>query len=185
LYEYGNGTNASELNARHVDWLGRDAKGDQNRLDSSIFQGTLVVNAKFLSKQPFWDNESLRRSTPTARFGNLMVFRGTCACGAILAPGFYFDAESKIYAEKPNLLEAERLLRQSIALDPSAFFAHMELGNLLLKRGAREDPLRVYSEALRHAPNDPVLRRPIEEQIKRVSSEPLDHIPVLRNPFLE
>ena len=60
---------------------------------------------------------------------------------------------------------------------PSAFFAHIELGNLLLKRGAREDALRGYSEALQHAPNDPVLRRSIEEQMKRVSTEPLDHIP--------
>jgi tetratricopeptide (TPR) repeat protein len=185
LYEYGNGTNESELSARHVDWLGRDPTRDQNRLSSPIFQGTLMVNAKFLSKQPFWDNESLRSTTPTARLGNLLVFRGPCACGAILAPGFYFDAESRIYAEKPDLHEAEQLLRQSIALDPSAFFAHIELGNLLLKRGAREDALRAYSEALQHVPNEPVLRSSIEEQINRVSSEPLDHIPNLRNPFLE
>lgn len=144
-----------------------------------------MIKSSFLAKQPFWDSPSLRDTIPNARFGNLLIFRGTCACGSLLAPGFYFDAESKIHAEKPDFQEAEQLLKQSIALDPSAFFAHIELGNLLLKRGAREDASRAYSEALQHAPNDAVLRQSLEEQIKRVSSEPLDRIPELRNPFLE
>jgi tetratricopeptide (TPR) repeat protein len=185
LYAYGNGTNESELNARHVDWLGRDPKRDKTRLSSPVFSGSLMINGKFLAKQPFWDSQSLRDTVPSARFGNLMIFRGTCACGSILAPGFYFDAESKIHAEKPDFQEAEQLLRQSLALDPSAFFAQIELGNLLLRRGAREDASKAYSEALLHAPNDSVFRHSIEEQIKRVSFEPLDRVPELRNPFLE
>jgi len=185
FYAYGNGTNESELNARHVDWLGRDPKRDKTRLSSPVFSGSLLINSKFLAKQPFWDSQSLRDTVPSARFGNLLIFRGTCACGSILAPGFYFDAESKIHAEKPDFQEAEQLLRQSLAFDPSAFFAHIELGNLLLRRGAREDASHAYSEALQHAPNDAVLRHSIEEQIKRVSFEPLDRVPELRNPFLE
>lgn len=185
FYAYGNGTNESELNARHVDWLGRDPKRDKTRLGSPVFSGSLLINSKFLAKQPFWDSQSLRDTVPSARFGNLLIFRGTCACGSILAPGFYFDAESKIHAEKPDFKEAEQLLRQSLALDPSAFFAQIELGNLLLRRGAREDASKAYSEALLYAPNDSVLRHSIEEQIKRVSFEPLDRVPELRNPFLE
>lgn len=90
-----------------------------------------------------------------------------------------------IFAEKPDLEDAERLLRQSVSLDPSAFFAFIELGNLCMKRGAREDALRAYSGALEHLPNDPALRRSIEEQIRRVSSEPLNRVPELRDPFLE
>ncbi|HLZ52542.1 MAG TPA: tetratricopeptide repeat protein [Candidatus Acidoferrum sp.] len=185
FYAYGNGTNESELKARHVDWLGRDPKRDKTRLSSPVFSGSLLINSKFLAKQPFWDSQSLRDTVPSARFGNLLIFRGTCACGSILAPGFYFDAESKIHAEKPDFQEAEQLLRQSLAFDPSAFFAHIELGNLLLRRGAREDASHAYSEALRHAPNDAALRHSIKEQIKRVSFEALDQVPELRNPFLE
>jgi hypothetical protein len=45
--------------------------------------------------------------------------------------------------------------------------------------------LQAYSDALQHAPNDPELRRSIEEQIKWVSSEPLRQVPELRNLFLE
>jgi tetratricopeptide (TPR) repeat protein len=174
-----------EKKARHLDWLGRDEQRDEARLRSPIFSGTVLIDARFLGKKPFWDSPSLRDAAPSARFGNLLVFRGTCACGAVLAPGSYEDAISKIYAKKPDLEAGERLLRQSISLDPSAFFAFIELGNVCVKRGSRENALHAYSDALQHAPNDPELRRSIEEQIKRLSSEPLDRVPELRNPFLE
>jgi hypothetical protein len=175
----------SEEKARGLDWLGRDEKRDEAHLSSPIFSGTALIDARFLGKKPFWDSSSLRDSAPSARFGNLMVFRGTCACGAVLAPSLYADAISNIYARKPDLEGGERLLQQSVGLDPSAFFVFIELGNVALKRGSRENALQAYSGALQHAPNDPELRRSIEEQIKRVSSEPLDKIPELRNPFLE
>jgi cytochrome c-type biogenesis protein CcmH/NrfG len=77
------------------------------------------------------------------------------------------------------------LLRQSVALDPSAFFVYIELGNVSLKRGGREEALRAYSEALRLAPPDPELRQQIQEQIRRVASKPLDRVRELRDPFLE
>ena len=174
-----------EERARHLDWLGRDPKRDDVRRRSPVFSGTVLIDARFLGKKPFWDSSYLRETAPSARFGNLFVFRGTCACGAILAPGLYEEAISTVYAEKPDLEAGERLLRQSVSMDPSAFFASIELGNICMKRCSREDALHAYSEALQHAPNDPVLRRSIEEQIKNVSSEPLDQIPELRNPFLE
>jgi hypothetical protein len=67
----------------------------------------------------------------------------------------------------------------------SAFFVSIELGNVCMKRGSLEDALHSYADALQHAPTDPKLRRSIEEQIKNASSEPLDQVPELRNPFLE
>jgi Dolichyl-phosphate-mannose-protein mannosyltransferase len=174
-----------EAKARHLDWLGRDKKRDEARLSSPDFSGTILINGRFLGEKPFWDTPNLRHTAPTARFGNLLVFRGTFDCGGIFAMNLYFDAVSKIYAEKPDLEEGERLLRQSVRLDPREFFADIELGNLCLKRGSRENALHAYSAALQHAPNDPELRRSIEEQIRGVSSEPLGQVPELRNPFLE
>ena len=177
--------NEPEEKARRLDWLGRDKQRDQGRLTSPVFTGTILINAKFLGKRPFWDLPDLRRTAPTARFGNLVVFRGTFNCSGILGPNLYLDALSKIYAEKPDLEEAERLLRQSVRMDPREFFADIELGNLYLKRGSREDAVQAYSDALQHAPNDRELRRSIEEQIKRASSEPLGQVPELRDPFME
>jgi hypothetical protein len=98
-----------EKKARHLDWLGRDKKRDEARLSSPVFSGTILMSAGFLGEKPFWDAPYLRDTAPTARFGNLLVFRGTCDCGGILAPSLYFDALLKIYAEKPDLEAGERL----------------------------------------------------------------------------
>jgi tetratricopeptide (TPR) repeat protein len=174
-----------EEKARHLDWLGRDKNRDEARLASPIFSGTILADGNFLGEKPYWDTPDLRHATPTARFGNLLVFRGTFNCSGIFAQNLYFDALSKIYAEKPDLEEADQLLRQSIRLDPKEFFADIELGNVGLKRGLRENALYAFSDALHHAPNDPELVRSLEEQIRRVSSEPLGQVPELRDPFLE
>ncbi|QNI33972.1 hypothetical protein H7849_08725 [Alloacidobacterium dinghuense] len=107
-----------EERARGIDWLGRDADRDQSMLESATFSGTLIVDARFLGKHPFWDYVAPRSATPAARFGNLMVFRGTCACGPVLAGSLYQESITKIFAEKPNLAAAQRLLQESLASTP-------------------------------------------------------------------
>ena len=174
-----------ELRALGLDWLGRDERRDETRLSSQTFSGTVIFDARFLGTFPFWDSSSLRHTPLIARFGNLLAFRGKCDCGAILAPDSYEEAVSKIYAEKPDLEEAERLLRQSLALDPSPFFVHIELGNVCLKHGSRDCALQAYSDALQRVRDNSELQRAIEQQIKRVSSEPPGQVPELRDPFLE
>jgi hypothetical protein len=178
-YEMGE----AERIARHLDWLGRDLKRDEARLNSPVFSGTILADARFLGKKPFWDTPSLRTAVPTSRFGNLLIFRGTFPSN--LGGKFYFDALGKIFAQKPDLDAAERLLRQSLASDPTAFFVNIQLGNVCVKRSSRECASRAYSDALQYAPNDSQLRGLIEAQIKRVSSEPLNQIQDLRDPFME
>jgi hypothetical protein len=178
-YEMGE----AEKMARHLDWLGRDRRRDEARLNSPVFSGTILADARFLGKKPFWDSPSLRTAVPTSRFGNLLIFRGTFPSN--LAGKFYFDALAKIFTEKPDLEAAERLLKQSLASDPTAFFVDIQLGNVCVKRGSRECALHAYSDGLQYAPNDSQLRGLIEAQIKRVSSEPLNEIQDLRDPFME
>jgi hypothetical protein len=173
----------AEKMAMHLDWLGHDLKRDESKLSSPVFSGTILADARYLGKKPFWDTPSLRNAVPSARFGNLMVLRGTFP--SYLGSKFYFDALSKIYTEKPELEAAETLLRQSLASDPNAFFVDIELGNVCMKRGSRDCALQAYSDALQHAPDDSQLRGLIEAQIKRVSAEPLKRIPDLRDPFME
>jgi hypothetical protein len=174
-----------EERARGIDWLGRVPDRDQFRLESATFSGTVIVDGRFLGKFPFWDNAALRSATPAARFGNLLVFRGTCACGPILAGSLYQESLSKIFTEKPDWTAAQRLLEESVALDPSAFFVHIELGNVYLTQGRRDRALQSYSDALKYAPGDPQFRQPIQLQIQRVSSTSTDRIDLLRDPFLE
>jgi len=174
-----------EERMRGIDWLGRVPDRDQSRLESATFSGTVIVDGRFLGKFPFWDNAALRSATPATRFGNLLVFRGTCACGPILAGSLYQESLSEVFAEKPDWTAAPRLLEESVALDPSAFFVHIELGNVYLTQGQRDRALRSYSEALKYAPGDPQFRQPIQAQIQRVSSNTASHIDPLRDPFLE
>jgi tetratricopeptide (TPR) repeat protein len=114
-----------------------------------------------------------------------MVFRGTRACGPILAGSLYNESLSEIFAEKPDWAAARRLLEESMALDPSAFFVHIELANVYLTQGQRDRALQSYSDALKYAPADPQLRQPIQAQIQRVSLGPAGHIVPLRDSFLE
>jgi hypothetical protein len=174
-----------EEKARRIDWLGRDAKRDQSRLEAATFSGTVIVDARFVGKHPFWDNAALRSATPAVRFGNLMVFRGTCACGPILAGSLYQESLSEIFAEKPDWAAAQRLLQESVTLDPSAFFVHIELANVYLTQGQRDRALQAYCDALKYAPADPALRQPIQAQIQKISSGPAGRIDPLRDPFLE
>src|SRR5215470_5165259 len=174
-----------EAKARGFDFLGNDLNRDKARLESTVTSGTILTNARDLGKHLWWDVTALREATPVARFGNLLVFRGTFYLPTGQAEGSYSEALEKLYAEKPDLETAERFLKQSAVLDPNAFFVNIELGNVCLKRGSREDALHAYTAALDHAPNDREMRRSIQEQIQRVLTKPLDKIPALRNPQLE
>jgi tetratricopeptide (TPR) repeat protein len=161
-----------ELKGRGVDYLGRDEKRDLQVLSQAERTGL------------FWDHPALRTATPVARFGNLFVYQGTFNIPADAAAFFYFDGIKKLYADQPDLAGAEKDFQQSVQFDPTAFFVHIELANLLLKRGARDEALREYSQSLKYAPQDQIIRQPIEEQIQRVNAQPSNTIP-LRNPFLE
>lgn len=97
---------------------------------------------------------------------------------------YYFDGIEKLYADKPDVVAAEKQLQLSVDADPSPFFAHIELANLMLRRGARAEALEEYSRALQYAPADPQIREPIEAQIQRIKDS-AGEIPALRNPFME
>ena len=166
---------------RGLDWVGK-IKRDEVKLWDQPFRG-LSCRAMFLSKAQGLIFP-LCAKTPTARFGNLLVFRGTFVVPGLLAEDRYWTALSKLYAEKPDSSAGEELLRQSAALDPNAFYVNIHLGSVCLRRGSREDALAAYRAALAHAPEG-VFRRQIEEQIRRVSVEPLNQIQELRDPIFE
>jgi tetratricopeptide (TPR) repeat protein len=173
-----------ELKGRDVDYLGRDKKRDLQALSQAEKSGTFFAGPLALIPSPFWDRRALRAATPVTRFGNLFIYQGTFNIPADAAAFFYFDGIEKLYAGQPDLAAAEKDFQQSVQFDPTAFFVHIELANLLLKRGARDEALQEYSQSLKYAPQDQALRQPIEEQIQRLNTQPSNTIP-LRNPFLE
>jgi tetratricopeptide (TPR) repeat protein len=101
------------------------------------------------------------------------------------ASDLYWRGINKIYGKKPDDAGAEKAFRRSVELDPTAYFVHIELGNLYLKRGSREACVRAYSEALRYAPEDPKVRSALQSQIQLVSRGVLAGVSPLRDPHME
>ena len=178
-------TSEEELKARDMQYLGRDEERDRNLESQPERSGTIFAGIRALMHSAYWDRPALRAAVPVARYGNLFIYRGTFHLPGSAAGFLYWDAQEKLYAAKPDVALAEKDLQMSVDMDPAAFFAHIELANLLLNRGARDAALREYSQALRYAPADPQIRQSIEAQIQRVSSEPPGTVRPLRNPELE
>ena len=174
-----------ELKGRDVDYLGRDKKRDLQALSQPESSGTFFVGPIRMIPSPFWDHPAFRTATPVARFGNLFIYQGTFYDPQGAAAFFYFDGVEKLYADNPDMTAAEKDFQRSVQLDPAVFFVHIELANLLLKRGAHDEALREYSQSLKYAPADRAIRQPIEEQIQRFTNQPSATIPPLRDPFLE
>jgi len=175
-----------ELEFRGVDWVGHDPSRDQPRMLSPVFSGTILEDATFLGRGLWWDDAELRAATPVARFGNLFVFRGTFHLPGKASLALYVAGLKNLYAAKPNLQGAELMFRQSAELDANAFFVNIELGNVRLRLGSRDQALNAYAAALQHAPNDLKLRRSIQHQIQLVSTvSSLDQAPTLHDPSLE
>jgi tetratricopeptide (TPR) repeat protein len=179
------GTPEEELKSRGVEFLGRDLQRDRSRLSQPEWSGTMFGVPVSPFRSPYWDLTALRDATPKARFGNLVVYQGTFQLPGLAAAALYWYGREKLYADKPDAAAAEKMFQQSADLDPNAFFVHIELGNLLLKRGAREAALQAYTNALKYCPEDRLIRRPIEGQIARIASNPPGEIPPIRNPGLE
>lgn len=172
------------MKAVGMDFMGNDLQRDAERMANPDLSGTIFIGRWYLSQKPYWDPAALRTATPVARYGNLFVYRGTFHLPGLLASDSYFAAASKMFAQKPDLAEAERLFRQSVQLDPGAYFVYIDLGNLALARGAREEALSEYRTALRYAPNE-TLSQPIEEQIRRITDHVSAVAPALRDPMME
>jgi tetratricopeptide (TPR) repeat protein len=163
-----------------------EPRPDENAMKDGSISGYVVISSRYLSKQPFWDNSGLRSTEPVARFGNLFVYHGTRKSPAIIAPGLFFGSLGAIYSPQPDLERAEQMLKASIALDPTPFFVHLQLGNVYLKRGMRDEAERAYSEASRRASPVPEQQRLLDDQLARLrSGVPTGEISELRNPAME
>ena len=178
-------TSDSEKAARGIDCLGSDKVHDRALIELPERSGTIFAAPSGLIRQGYWDRAALRQATPIQRLGNLFIFRGSFHLPGQAALVFYYRGLDRIYGENPDDAEAEKAFRRSVELDPSAYFVHIELGNLCLKRGSREESVRAYTEALKYAPDEPGIRSTLQYQIQRVSRDALAGISPLRDPNLE
>ena len=61
------------------------------------------------------------------------------------------DAE---YSSRPDLAKAAEYLTTSLEIRPAAYWRWIELGNVQLQRGLREEALRAYENAKTYAPRE-------------------------------
>ena len=175
-----------EAEYQHLDWVGHDMKRDEARFQSPVFSGTVIVRGVGLGPSLYLDWTDLRSATPTTRFGDALVFRGSYNIAPILAQDRYYYACVALFSEKPDLGRAERLFRQAADLDPSGFYYFIELGNIYLAQGSRERALEAFTSARDHAPAGTVFRHDLENQVRVLSSSvPLSEIRPLRDPAQE
>jgi hypothetical protein len=153
--------------------------------ESAIVTGTFFISAQWLHPRRLYDYEAFRRAQPVARFGNLLVYRGTFYLPWVRARNLFEQAIDKLYLPTPDEAQAERLLSESVALYPQAYGVSVELGNLLAARGARAEAICAYELAKQHAPPGDALIPLLAQQIRRIATEPPAAVPPLRNPWLE
>ena len=175
----------SEFKARGLDCFGSDEKRDGPLVELPERSGTILIDAGQVVPSPYWDRPALRQAPPVARFGTAFVFRGTFYMPGHAASSMYWRGIEKLYGEKPDEAAAEKAFRKSVQLDPTAYFVHIQLANLYLKHGSREECVRAYAEALKYAPENKALRAALSKQIERATHEDLAAVQPLRDPAME
>jgi Tetratricopeptide repeat len=174
-----------EKAARGIDCFGGDEKHDAALIELPERSGTIFAGPSDFIRGSYWDTAALRESKPAKRLGNLFIFQGTFYLPGEAASDFYWHGINRVYGGKPDDAEAEKSFRRSLELDPTAYFVHIELGNIYLKRGSREECVSSYLEALKYAPEDPEIRSALQNQIQLVSHEALAGVSPLRDPHME
>jgi hypothetical protein len=154
--------------------------------DSDTFTGTVVAEDILLHPDATWISESLLKATPIARFGNLMVYRGTFYLPKERAFRFFFNGIDALYSPQGSAAKAESLIRQATVVNADAFFAWIELGNLQAKRGDRAGAIESFQKAFPREPDHARLQHQLENQIHllQTAANPAS-VPSFRNPMLE
>jgi hypothetical protein len=158
---------------------------DESKDNTDTLSGTIIMNARWITPGPWADYGPLRNTTPTRRFGNLLIYQGNFYLPDVRAWRMYFRGIAKEYDDRPDFPGAEQRFREALQISPKLFFAGIELGNLLAARGARQEAIHVYEEARRYAPPTEEIGSILKRQIERISTEDSKTVPPVRDPYME
>ena len=153
---------------------------------SNVLSGTFLIPApSLLWSTSDFDYAALLKAQPVDRFGCILVYRGTFDLAGARALRFTFRAMDAEYSSQPDLPKAAEYLSRSLEIRPTTYYRWIELGNVQLKRGLRDDALLAYEMAKTYAPVGDEIVGPLTDQIRRVSRYDLSSVPILRNPKIE
>jgi hypothetical protein len=181
-------SNSRDIRSRGVDYVGRSRERDDPKFEQPTVTGTFMIGANELGESTWWDvARPFRNIEPTARLGNVFIYKGTFEQPKAMAARrlFYRALDSKVYADEPDIPGAIEMIERSLALDDSCYFVSLELGNLFLKQGDRQKALDAYRRAYDLSPNSDAISVLLAGQINHVEDEPLEILTTIRNPGLE
>jgi hypothetical protein len=158
---------------------------EDDTTDTDTLSGTVFFNARWLAPRPIYDYAAFREQAPVARFGNLLVYRGDFKLPWLRAARRLGRAWEAMSPEQADFVLAEQLFAQAVDLYPEDYGSSLELGNLRVKRGAREAAIAAYEIALKHAPPGDAIIDVLSHQIELLSAQASSGIQPIRNPWLE
>lgn len=150
---------------------------------SSTVTGTFLMAANSLAPRPWYDFASFREAEPVDRVGNLLVYRGSFRLPWVRAGRLTIEGRRAEIDGKPA--EAARLYSEALDLYPESVAVAIQLGNLQVRLGSREEAIRAFRTALEHAPEGEPIVDQLQRHLERLATEPLADVPELRNPMLE
>jgi tetratricopeptide (TPR) repeat protein len=153
--------------------------------NSDVVTGTIMITAAVLPPNPMLDYTPLLTAKPVQHYGNLLIFQGTFTLPSPRAVRLVYRALDAEYSETPDLAKAELFMTKSLEANPKIYYRWLELGNILIQRGKRDEALRAYENAKTYAPAGDEIIGLLTRQIQRVSQEDPRSISPLRNPALE
>jgi cytochrome c-type biogenesis protein CcmH/NrfG len=114
-----------------------------------------------------------------------MIFRGTFTLPGPRADRLSSRALDAEYSETPDLAKAELFLTRSLEASPKVYYRWIEMGNILIQLGKRDEALRAYENARTYAPAGDEIVGLLTQQIQSVAQRDPKSVAPLRNPVLE
>jgi hypothetical protein len=160
---------------------GRGFRGEEKDQgdESPTVTGVFIVKSMQMMRNPRM--AVFRSAAPVDRMGAALVYRGTFDLPWLREENAFRRAQRALGSTPPDLDTGERLLRAVIGWNPHNLGSLIELGNVMLARGARDAALDFYRRALAELSDEASpLRATLTRQIQRVETEPLETIKRVR-----
>jgi hypothetical protein len=152
--------------------------GEEKSLDVA---GTFLVTSTVIFQDPRY--ESFRQASPVDRIGNLLIYRGTFHLPWLRETKLLLRARRFLAMSQPDFDQVQEALSEVLTINPNNFGALLQMGNLKLRRGERDEAVKFYSRAREQVSENAGVSAALARQIARLTSnEPIERIPQVRDP---
>ena len=157
-----------------------------SKAPSANASGVFIVGPGELSPGPEQIYAPFLEMTPSDRIGVMQVFEGSVSLPRARARTLANHAAAKLYGTTPNVEDALKLLEEAVILAPGMAGIQIEMGNVRLLRGEREQALAAYRAAREGPAVDVTLRGLLDAHMRAVRAAPsVRSVERFRNPNLE